>query len=179
MIKLITPPVSEPITLQETKDYLRVDFTDDDALISMLITAARQFIEKLTRRSIAVATWEMSLDEFPQGEIIIPLPPLKTINSIAYIKGGTPQTFSYYEVDDYSQPARLKGEWPETDNVLNAVKINFDAGYDTVPEPLKQAMLLLISHWYENREPVTMNGSPATIPFTVDALVSQYKIWRF
>jgi uncharacterized phiE125 gp8 family phage protein len=179
VIKLITPPISEPITLQEAKDYLRVDFNNDDALISTLITAARQFIEKLTRRSIAVATWEMSLDEFPQGEIIIPLPPLKTINSISYIKDGTPQTFNDYEVDDYSQPARIKGEWPETDNVLNAVKINFDAGYDTVPEPLKQAILLLISHWYENREPVTTNGSPANIPFTIDALVSQYKIWRF
>ncbi|GCD83673.1 hypothetical protein PTHTG4_27370 [Parageobacillus thermoglucosidasius] len=177
--RLIEPPTSEPVSLQEVKNYLRIDHTEEDTFVQSLIVASRQYIEQLTRRSIAVQTWELTLDSFPNDEILIPLPPLKTINSITYMKNGMQQTLTTYEMDNVSEPARLKGDWPDTDNVMNAVKIEFIAGYDTCPEPLRQAMLLLISHWYENREIVSFNGALNNIPFTVDALVSQYKIWRF
>jgi uncharacterized phiE125 gp8 family phage protein len=177
--RLIEPPISEPISLQEVKNYLRIEHNEDDMLIQSLITTSRHHIEQLTRRSIAIQTWELTLDSFPDDEIIIPLPPLKTINHITYIKEGISQTLTSYDLDNVSEPARLKGDWPDTDNVMNAVKIEFIAGYDTCPEPLKQAMLLLISHWYENRAIVSFNGASHNIPFTVDALVSQYKILRW
>ena len=44
-------PTSEPVTLAEAKNFLRVTITDDDLLISSLITAAREACEAFTGRS--------------------------------------------------------------------------------------------------------------------------------
>ena len=49
-----------------------------------------------------------------------------------------------------------------------------DAGSD-VPEPVRQALLLLIAHWYEQREPVMLGGERADIPGTVAGLLAPYR----
>ena len=64
-IQLITPPVAEPVTLELAKQHLRVDFDDDDGYITGLITAARQYCEKVTRRAIFNQTWCRTMDFFP------------------------------------------------------------------------------------------------------------------
>ena len=51
-LQLVTPPAEEPVSLSDAKLHLRVDFTDDDALILAFIVAARQHSEMLTRRFI-------------------------------------------------------------------------------------------------------------------------------
>jgi hypothetical protein len=63
--KLVTPPVIEPVTLAQAKQHLRVDFPEDDTLISMYITAARQYCEKATGRAFYNQTWLRTLDFFP------------------------------------------------------------------------------------------------------------------
>lgn len=63
-LTLITPPAAEPVTVADAKLDLRVTLSDDDALISALITAARQYAEKYTRRQLVTATWLYSLDAF-------------------------------------------------------------------------------------------------------------------
>jgi hypothetical protein len=60
-----TPPAAEPVTLAEAKLHLRVDFTDDDALITGLIAAARQYCETVQKRSYITTVWDMYLDQFP------------------------------------------------------------------------------------------------------------------
>ena len=45
-----------------------------------------------------------------------------------------------------------------------------------MPIQLRQAILLLVGHWYENREPVMTTGMMAApLPMTVDAL---FRNWR-
>jgi len=63
--QLITPPTVEPVTLQQAKQQCRVDFPDDDTLITSLIIAARQFCEKRTNRAFFTQTWIRTLDFFP------------------------------------------------------------------------------------------------------------------
>jgi hypothetical protein len=64
-IKRTTDAASEPLSLQEAKDHLRVDDTASDTLITSLIKAARQTIEEWTSRQLLTATWVMALDCFP------------------------------------------------------------------------------------------------------------------
>jgi hypothetical protein len=63
-LTLITPPADEPITVDEAKASLRVTSDVDDGHISLLITAARELVETITRRQLITATWLMMLDSF-------------------------------------------------------------------------------------------------------------------
>ncbi len=83
-LKLITAPAAEPITLAKAKNHLKVDSNDENALITALITAARQLGERETKRAFITQTWKLYLDESP-SEIEIPKPPLQSVESIKTI----------------------------------------------------------------------------------------------
>lgn len=174
-----TAPSSEPLTLAEAKLHLRVDsdIADDDALISGLITAARQQAEVYTRRQLVSATWTHYLDWLP-GEIRLERPPLTAVTWIKYIDtDGVQQTLdpSLYQVDSYGEPARIRRAygaiWPSTRSQMNAVEVKFVCGYSTVPESVKRAMLLIVGNLYENRE-ATIAGTIITkVPLAAEWLL--------
>jgi len=160
-LKLITPPASEPVSLAEAKAYLRVDTNDEDALISGLITAAREYCESFQNRAYITQTWELSFDDFPNMPLKLPRPPLVSVESVKVIDSTGAETTldpSDYIVDTDSEPGRIAfayGKcWPSvTLQPVNAVKIRYTAGYDDaqkVPQSVKQAMLIYIAHRYEN-----------------------------
>ncbi len=188
---LVTAPGVEPVSLAEAKSHLRVDTTDDDALITALITAAREQVENDTRRALVTQTWDYVLDAFPSGsEIVLPLPPLQSVTSITYRdKDGNSSTFdaSNYVVDTAGMFGRvvLKSgvTWPSvTLYPAGAVTVRFVAGYGdagAVPQSLKQAILLLVGHLYENREAAIMGTIVRDLPLGYDALVWQRRALRF
>ena len=49
---LLTAPAAEPLTLDEARAFLRVEYHDDDAVIAALIAGARLHIEAQTRRAL-------------------------------------------------------------------------------------------------------------------------------
>jgi hypothetical protein len=115
----------------------------------------------------------------PVPQILVPRPPLISVSSITYVDGnGTTQTLSAaaYKVDTDSEPGRITPaygySWPTTRAEINAIAITYVAGYATrtaVPASIKQAMLLLIGHWYENREAVGQVGG--TVAMAVESLL--------
>lgn len=137
MIKIITPPDSEPVSLDEAKLQLRVDIDDDDALISALIVAAREHCEQIAGRSFTQQTlelvlddwplerkreltlaaalgagqWNMALDTWPRrGEIVIPMPPLQSVTYVTYkTADGITRTLGtdQYAVDVDDMPGRI------------------------------------------------------------------------
>lgn len=186
-LTLVTAPAAEPITLQEAKDHLRVDGADDDALISALITAARERIDGpygWLGRAILTQTWDFYLDEFPAGTCIyLPLAPVQSVVSVTYTDpNGASQTFADYALgaDLDSQPRLVLGwekAWPATRAIAEAVKVRFIAGYATpaaVPAPIKAALLLTVGHLYENREAAVERALTET-PMGVDHLLSPYR----
>jgi len=194
-LKLITAPTTEPITLEEAKLHLRVDIDDDDNLISNLITSARQYVEAFTRRAIASATYELALDDFPSGddeEITLPKPPLESVTSVKYTDSDDVETTwdsSKYVVIE-SIPAIItpaySESWPSfTPCPREAVKVRYVAGYKAgsedhlvIPEVINQAMLLIITDYYENRGELLQRGHiPKTIPVAVDNLLYPYKVF--
>lgn len=66
---VVTPPVSEPITLDELKRRLRITESDDDDDLAEMLAAARTYAELITRRQFMPATFKMVLDRFPQPSL--------------------------------------------------------------------------------------------------------------
>jgi uncharacterized phiE125 gp8 family phage protein len=129
-------------------------------------------------------TWTLALDRFPVGTdpILLPMAPLQSITSITYLdSSGASQTWSsaYYRVTVSRHPGRvvpIVGQsYPTTYQTTDAVTVRFVAGYgaaSAVPLALKQAILLLVTNWFENRSAVGDAGKE--IPFSVNALLQAY-----
>jgi len=76
------PPATEPVTLFEARQFLRLDQTEEDDLLATLITAARLMIEAASGRCLIEQPWRIVLDRWPAGgEIRLPLSPLLRIDA--------------------------------------------------------------------------------------------------
>jgi len=188
-LTLASPPSVEPVSLAEAKAHCRVEHDEDDTLISALIPAAREHVEAVTKRVLITQEWTWKLDAFP-CQFNMPKPPLQSVESITYVdSAGNTQTLdaAEYRVDNDCEPGRITeaydASWPTTRLVTNAVTVAFTAGYGQagtdVPQPIRQAILLLIGHWYENRESVAVGVSVAELPQAVEALLSPYRMVYF
>lgn len=180
---LVTPPAAEPVALSEAKSQCRVTSTAEDAYIAGLIEAARQHVEKQTGRIIAEQTWRLTLGKFA-NEITLPQSPLIAVNEVTYLDvAGASQTLSasVYTVDTTSTPGRIvlasDQDWPEVFESVNAVQIEYRAGYSTAPAALKHAILLLVGHWFAHREAV--GETTKELPLAVDALLKNYRAYGF
>jgi uncharacterized phiE125 gp8 family phage protein len=182
-LKLITPASTYPVTLAEAKLHLRVDGTDEDTLITALITAATEMAEQETGRALMTQTWELTQDAFDSA-MVLTRTPVASITSIKYIDlDGVEQTlnganYTLYSTDDYGyhQVTPAYGlDWPETRIQDSAVAVRYVAGYTTVPQPIKQWILLMIGSMYDNRESETTQN-PTKHRF-VDRLLDRYKVY--
>ena len=185
----VTAPATEPLELDDTKNHLGVDLTDDDGMIERLTGAARRQAESYLGRALITQTWEMHLDRFPVWTIKVPRPPLRSIESLVYIDSvGTTQTLEAerYRVDTASEPGRITptygGTWPATRAATNALTVQFKAGYgdaeENVPEDIRQALLLLVGSFYEHREDIVVGETVALLPRTAKALLHPYRMVR-
>lgn len=169
-LTLITAPAEEPVTLAEAKKQLEITTTDDDTLITALLSAARMDVEAATKRRLITQTHEWRLDAFPDSDdcvIRLPLPPLQSVSSIKYIDAdGAEQTWatSEYVVDAPAGPQAAAGTvrlaygktWPTTRDEINAVRIRFICGYGAaaaVPEGIKAAVKLKLTELHQHRDP--------------------------
>lgn len=185
--KLVTAPSTEPLTLADVKLFLRVDNSVEDTLITNLITVARQYAENYLWGSLLTQTWEFYLnhDELAIKLFSLSKTPIQSITDIKYYdENNQLQTLSSanYDVDLISEPAIVKiNALPNTYDKFNTLVIRFVAGYGnaaTVPMAIKQAMLLLIGHWYEHREAVSFTTS-SSVQMTVDCLLYPYKCFNY
>jgi len=182
-----TPPVFEPIDIDYVKCWTRIDQDADDVVLNSLILAAREYVEKFTRRALITQTLEERFDCFPGNCFELRRSPVQSVTSIEYFDiNDVEQTVSattVYETDLNSEPARIAlregGVWPTVDSRLDPVKVTYVAGYATpeeVPESIRLAMAMLVDHWYEHRSPVT-ELKLAQTPISVRALLAQNRVY--
>lgn len=180
-LKLFAAPEIEPISLAEALAHLRVDGPNEDTLITRLIKTARMQAETFTRRAFITQTWDWFLDEFPSEAAYVPRPTLQAVDFIKFVDlDGNQQTLdpAVYLVDNASEPGRITLNWlrlwPTYRNLANSINIRFTAGYgdnaDDVAEPVRQAMLLTLTHWFENRGIMGSSGM-AELPSGAQALL--------
>lgn len=198
IVKIITHPTAEHISLDDARLHLRIDAYDspaahpDDPLVTALIRSAREWAETFTGRSLCLRTVEIALDAFPVSERFIPLPmpPLFGIQFVRYYDtAGVEQTFSGWEVDDFQLPPRVHlavdAEWPDSQTRVNAVRVRYQVGYpvagespsgEPLPESIRSAMLLVLAHLYEHREDST-EVALSRIPMGAESLLTPYRLF--
>lgn len=195
----VTLPAVEPLHLDEVKSHCRVAsaITEDDADLLRFIVGAREWCERYLNRALITQTWDLKLDGFPRSAdtpLWLPKSPLQSVTSITYTdSNGDSQTWatSKYTVDAPAGPNPRWGRivpayneiWPTTRDHINVVTIRFVAGYgDTwndVPEPIREAMLLIVKHRYDNRDLVALGTSAPEVPFQAMDLLRIYRVQAF
>lgn len=202
-LSLVTAPAVLPITVEEAKLHLRVAHNDDDIFIYSLISAATDYAQEVTKRQIITATYDLKLDGFPAGseycmdpegwgyigtEIVVPKPPLASVTSITYVDtAGATQTCGtgIYTVDTSEEPGRIRlaynQTWPSTREQRGCVTVRYVCGYGgpgSVPDALKAAIKLYVSHLYEYREPAITGTIITPVPMAFGSLISSMRVPR-
>ena len=210
-VKVYTANTVEPLTLAVVRAHLGIEPYDVDSsgegdhphdeMIMAMLGAAREYVEGFTGRSVALKTYELALDEFPEDEIELPNPPVVSVTSVTYVTTDSGGDYVEETIDtdaytlDLNQPisAWLKPaagtSWPSASAVMNAVKIRYLAGYqdpepessapaaEALPYAIRAALLLMTGHLYANREAVS-DKAMTTVPFAVDALLRPLRVLK-
>lgn len=196
---LIALRSGEIVTLAEAKNHLRVDDNSEETnnYIQSLIKVARAATEKYCARSFVQQERVLRLDRFPSGNspIYIPRGAVLSIEEFEYIDCDAQS--NYLDADDFvldgdHLPARVvpaHGKcWPQSADIPGAVRIRFFSGYSgtgaapdidiatNVPADLKHAQLLLIQHFYDQRAPLNIGNIVNNLPWSVDALLSDFRV---
>ena len=181
--KLITPPTVEPVTLAEAKAHMRVSHAEEDQLISTLISTARRIVEARSGLVLLQQVWTSYLDDWPEAGLVeLPFAPVMSVNMVAVFGEDDVEASidpAHYYADTASRPPRLmlRGSrvWAKPGRIANGIAITVTAGFgsaaSSVPEPLRQAVLILVAHWFEHRGA----ADPPPLPLTFDTLV---RPWR-
>ena len=154
---VVTPPVTEPLTIHEAKRHveLAASNTDHDSLLLQYITAAREQFERDTTQCFVARELQLKTANVRDG-MRLPDRPVTAITSIRFYPSTTIETLStdIYELDASTSTVRLKYNqvWPSWSERWDAWEINYTAGEHTdsttVPAIAKQAMLLYVGYLF-------------------------------
>ena len=185
---LIVPPASEPLSLAEAKAHLRLDTADEDDLVTALIIAARQIVEKHTGLALLTQTWRIVADSWPAlPPVRLPLRPFASLAAVRVFDQANVATLlapATYFVDAQPYAARLQfaNTPPAPGRAIAGIELDVVAGFGaapaTVPEPLRLAIRMLVAHWFEARGDAAGDASPRQIPVVVEALLQPFRRLR-
>lgn len=187
VVTVSVAPDAAPVSLADVKKHLRVDWTDEDEIIQSYIDAAVQLLDGPTGRlgrGIVTQTWQHVCQRPERDRRVWLTAQPNEIVSIRLRGADEAQQSALLadfrvHSDGYQfavEPVTGK-EWPSLACRWDAIEITFTTGFasDKVPQPIRQAILLLVGHWYKEREAVT-NAPLREMPFAVEALLDPYKI---
>lgn len=188
--KIITAPtLLSIVTLAEMRLHCKLDVDGggthpDDSALQIALGAAHAYAEHYTNTALGAQVRELALDAFPaDGPIQLSPGPVSSITSVKYLSTDSVETTidsADYTLDDYSVPAWVLPaygvSWPTPLDAANAVKVRFACGSNTLAPAAKSALLLLVGHYYANREGVAPS-SQAEIPLGVNSLLDTVKVY--
>ena len=179
-IALITQPATEPLALLEVKAHLRIDHDHEDTLLLETLKAARHYTEFASGQKLITQAWRQYEICFPQDRSIhARVGPVQSIAAITAFDGdGTPHTVASQDAVVVRGASVGLIEFSSSfdpELALNGLEIDLvvgiaDFGVD-IPDTLKRAILMLVAHWYENRENSTMDKLEST-PFGFDEMIN-------
>lgn len=163
-IKINSTSGIEIITIQDVKDYARIDTSADDTLIGLMIETARLWCENYISRDIVPKNRTYYLDTTTTGLIDIPFAPVDSISSVTI--NGEDADYTILGLDN--ETIELDG------GAAEKVKITYiTTGINNAL--IKQAMLQTISTYYDNRADFIEGSSVHLIPTNAKNILSSYK----
>jgi uncharacterized phiE125 gp8 family phage protein len=160
----VTAPAALPISVAEAKAQMRVEGNDDDTIIERLVNTAVAFVDVqgVLGRAMITQTWGEWLAPNP-STVLLSLGPVQSVSAIKYYDvDGVLQTATLADFNVFGTPNRITitpktgKAWPVTQNRDDAIKIEYVIGYGasstSVPQTVRHALMMLVAHWYENRE---------------------------
>ncbi len=173
------------LTTAEVKAHLKVDTAADDTLIDNLRDAATNSAQEYTNRFFTSTTLTQYADKWSEIAELYKSP-LQSITHIKYYDSDDSlQTLSsdVYNSDGSAMPARIalavNQSYPTTSDRIAAIRVEYIVGVtaaNLVDNAIKQAVLLTIGHWYQNREAVIVGRIATELPMAAKYLLDQYKI---
>lgn len=183
--KVVTAATGNILTSSEVKTHLKVDTTADDTLISALIVACTNSAQEYTNRFFLETTLDMFADEWKEISTLLKSP-VTSVDSIKYYdQDDVEQTLdtSVYAFDMVSMPARIflkpNQSFPELSERKNAIEVRYKVGESSasdVDQAIKQAVLLTIGNYYENRQAVVTGTIATELPMNAKFLLDQYRV---
>lgn len=187
-LRIITQPTAEPVTLAEVKSRLRLTDTADDTLITAQITIAREYVERILGRSLAVKTYAAFYEKFPciGHPLILPVPPTTSVSAVKYLDPTT-QTWLTWDNTEYlvgamQEPAVIvevsPNVYPPTVIVkgYSAVEVDLVSGVYTGPgaSVALEAIRQITFYLYQNPD-----ATEASYPVRAINMIRSFKLYGF
>jgi uncharacterized phiE125 gp8 family phage protein len=181
----VSPPTALAVSLAMAKDQLRIEQTDpdSDALLTLWIKAITQEAEHATGRMLINRPMRVVLDAFPDA--IRLCAPTYEVASVKYVDvNGVEQTLdpADYYADKITEPGYVVPAsgtaWPATASQVNAVSVDFTAGYgvddSTVPEAAK---LYIVARLAEQWDRDSKEFKETVASSFIKGLLDQIKVY--
>lgn len=182
-VQLVTPAAAEPLSVAEFLAHARID-SPDYADIAGKLRAARTDIEGELEIAVLTSTWDLFLDQWPEGDSIwLPKGLIRSVTSVKYTDSDAIEaTFpsSSYHVDARFKQGRILlayGEsWPSvTLRAWNPIAIRFVAGWrrwagtvDTATNVVTWKTGDKFDITWSAESPILINGTPYLIASVTD-----------
>lgn len=167
----------EPVSLATAKAQCRVLDDSEDNLIAAYIVAAREWVENYTGHILVRREISQSFNGFsPYFELFHR--PIVDVTGIAYADtAGTDQVLDGFAQTTGRYPFRVYPDEQPSVRSNSSVVVTYVAGYaeGEQPQSLIQAMLLLIGHWFANRQGVVVGDTATEVPLAVHSLCDQHR----
>lgn len=186
-LELVTAPAATPITLAEVKEQLRIDHSDENSIITRLIAAATAFTDAhgALGHAMITQTWAQWVQPHPTQTVGLLMGPVQSVLAVKYYDADNTlqtDTLSNYEVvgTGFQKSIGPKAgfNWPVTYDRPDAIRIEYTAGYgdspSDVPHTIRHAMLMLVGHWYDNREDATRDRLE-NVPFGFESMIGMHR----
>jgi len=186
-LEIVDAPLITPITLEEVKAQLRVEHDDDDTILTRLIDVAVAYTDVRGALGQAMITqkWAQWINSNPPQNVSLILGPVQNVTAVKYYDtDGALQTddVNNYQVfgTDFATIISPKDSftWPDAQQRSDAIKIEYEIGYGDaitdVPQTIRHALMLLIGHWYDNREQ-TGADELSNIPFGYEEMLNLHR----
>lgn len=158
-VQIVDTDSIEPVSLEDVRKQCRIDddVTEEDSLLELYLVAAREYCENFTGRFFSVRNFRFDglLNAFREVELAHDLVKIDSIKLIDRSGNALSISENQYVISRNAGvgSVRALGEWPECNTEHPApITIMFTAGKESCPSVVKQAILLLASSWYENRD---------------------------
>ena len=155
------------ITLPEVKAHCRVFNNFEDQYLSSLIPVCLDLCQSYTGRMLTTGSAVVVVHSW-QSQVLLPYGNVTEVTKL--VLDGTESTA--FTFDDVSQIISINAPYA-------TARIEFNAGYETLPVVVKQAVLVMINTAFNNRDDVVVGQTVNEMPRTSRDLLDRVKLpWQ-